>query len=186
MGASLSWIAVKGRNAADLRAALSLSSTGRWSEFGEGQFCGADLDSGWTLIVMDGCDADFLREKTLDVLSKGCDLVGVSLEEHVMSSLAEGWHDGRRVWSVRYDSEKGVEHLEETGTLPEAYAAIKARAFQRQAGKDGEDVDYIFDVPLKLAQSLTGYKHDEGGPDDFEILEPIRKPGFFSRLFGGR
>lgn len=186
MGASLSWVAVKGRSPADLRAALSLLSTGHFSELAEGPFSGGDLKSGWTLVQMDGCDADFLREKTLVVLSKSCELVAVSLEEHVMASLAEGWTDGRRVWSLRHDSDQGIEHLVVGGSPPEAFAAIKERAFQRQRGKDAAGVDFIFDIPLELARFLTGYKHDEDGPDEFEVLEPIAKPGFWSRLFGRR
>ena len=186
MGASLSWVAVQGRSAAALRAALSLVSTGRFSELAEAPYSGADLKSGWTLVQRDRCDADFLRDKTLEGLSKSCELVAVSLEEHVMASLAEGWTDGRRVWSLSHNSEEGIKHLEEGGSPPKAFAAIKERAFQRQREKDAEGVDYIFDVPLELARFLTGYKHDEDGPDDFEVLEPIPQPGFWSRLFGRR
>ena len=32
---------------------------------------------------------------------------------------------------------------------------------QRAAGGDDADVDYLFDIPLRVAQSIVGFKHDE-------------------------
>ncbi len=188
MGCSISWLAIKSKPPADVRNHLSLVSTGRFEGIPESGVSASSLPSGWFLIVLDGCDHDFIREAALKRVSAGCEVIAASVEEHVMASRAEGWRDGRRTWSLAHDSEKGIEHLEETGSLPEAYASIKARAFQEQKGKGAAgEVDFIFDVPLTLAKSFTGFKHDEDGPSKFEILERVAKSGgLWGRLFGKR
>jgi len=141
------------------------------------------------LFVLDSDDLDLLEEDSLRRLSAGGDLVVASVEEHVMASLAQGWKDGSQIWSLWHQSDKGIEHLEEIGTPPTGFAEIKKRAYDRQRAKDSKDVDYIFDIPLSVAQSITGFKHDEGGPDEFEVLERQKpslpeKRGFWNRLFG--
>jgi hypothetical protein len=42
---------------------------------------------------------------------------------------------------------------------------------ERPGGDATETVDYIFDVPLLLAASIVGYKHDESPIDSFELLD---------------
>jgi hypothetical protein len=61
---------------------------------------------------------------------------------------------------------------------------------QGAAGGDEADVDHIFDIPLKVAQSIVGFKHDEDCPhmseERFVVLSghaPKRK--FLGKLFGG-
>jgi hypothetical protein len=190
MGTSISWLAVKSKPPAEVRERLSLIATGRFEETPASGVAATSLPSGWFLMVLDGCDHDFLREATLKRVSAGCEVVAASVEEHVMASRAEAWRDGRRTWSLSHDSGQGIEHLEEAGSLPEAYAAIKARALQEQKRKGAAgEVDFIFDVPLSLAKSFTGFKHDEDGPSKFEILERAAKTGaggLWGRLFGKR
>jgi hypothetical protein len=50
-------------------------------------------------------------------------------------------------------------------------------------------VDYLFDVPLKVAQALVGFKHDEACPhmlaERFVVLSRTApQKGVFRRLFG--
>ena len=46
-------------------------------------------------------------------------------------------------------------------------------------GGENSDVDYIFDIPVELAQALTGFRYDmaiEGaGKEPFEVLEKLYK-----------
>jgi hypothetical protein len=97
-------------------------------------------------------------------------------EEHVMVSVATGWKDSQRVWSVTHDAQRDMEHLQAEGALPAAFASIRDRlcSEQQTAGGRKADVDFIFDVPVKLAQTLTGYRHDAdipgAGADPFEVL----------------
>jgi hypothetical protein len=188
MGASLSWLAVRGPSAADVRTRLAVAPTGRFEEVPESAVSAAELPGGWTLVVMEGCDHTFIGDDSLRRLSADGEVVAASVEEHVMASRAEGWKDGRRTWSLSHESEKGMDHLEEAGAPPQEYAAIKAGGLARQQAEGPTaEVDHVFDIPLTLAQRLTGYKHDEGGPDRFEILERVARPGsggFWGRLFG--
>lgn len=50
--------------------------------------------------------------------------------------------------------------------MPESFPAIREDLEQLQVAKGGDnaDVDYIFDIPLKVAQILVGFKHDEECP----------------------
>ena len=48
---------------------------------------------------------------------------------------------------------------------------------------------YLFDIPVEMARSVTGHRHDADVPglsgDVFEVLARPPKPSFFKRLFGG-
>ncbi len=107
-----------------------------------------------------------------------------------MFSEATGWHNGERLWSVthRGDDERTRKTVNEAGTLPSEYVAIRDRLFQQQNVEDAAvaEVDFLFEIPAVLGQILTGYKHDEPSPafeaHSFELLESARK-SFFQRLF---
>jgi hypothetical protein len=87
---------------------------------------------------------------------------------------------------------KGPSGLEVTGRPPECLAAIRREleaAQEADAGTDA-DVDHIFEIPLRVARQLVGFKRDEdyqGRVDGFEVLEagsaPAAKKGLLSRLF---
>ena len=66
---------------------------------------------------------------------------------------------------------------------------IEMENAQRAEGGDDADVDYIFEIPLKVAQTLVGFKHDENYEsvveDGFMVLSNgASKKSFLSRLFG--
>lgn len=52
------------------------------------------------------------------------------------------------------------------------------------------DCDYLFDVPVETARSVTSYRHDADVPglsgDVFEVVEAVaeEKPSFLKKLFG--
>jgi hypothetical protein len=186
MGYSLSWIGVRGKSTAELRGALSLTGTGHFEEVPETPFSSASLEGGWELLVMKDCDHEFIAEETLRRLSADCEIVAASVEEHVMTRRAEGWKDGRRLWRLIHEAEKDIEHLEAGGVPPACFPEFKARAFELRR-RDGDDsCDHVFDVPLNVAKALTGFKHDDGGPEHYETLERISRKvgGFWGRLFG--
>lgn len=78
-----------------------------------------------------------------------------------MVSSAFCYADGKEVWKVTHDSDIGLTHLEERGSLPSIYPQIKQQllAEQETSGAD-EGVDYVFDVPVLLAYEVVGYRHD--------------------------
>ncbi len=171
MGFSLSWLAIRGKDVATVRSELGVRGTGRHEEVPESPLLGADLPTGWYLVLANRCDLE--ETQPLAELSSGGEVVTCFVEEHVMYSRASGWKDGRRVWSITHDLQRGYGHLETDGDLPPVFAPIRDRLTAEQLGQD--HADYIFDVPVEVAQVLTGFRHDEdipGGPDEpYERLE---------------
>ena len=125
----------------------------------------------------------------LEKLSADCEVVAATVEEHVMVSSAECWRSGRRLWSVAHDSQSSADHLVESGSPPASFQAIKDRLFAAQSKEKADDpmrVDHLFDAPLELAESLTGFKHDKEVEAKFEVLKKKAPDGFFARLFAKR
>jgi hypothetical protein len=106
----------------------------------------------------------------LQRLSRGCELIGAQVEEHVMASASFFYRDGTQQWNITHESERGRENLETEGTLPPEFSDAKAAGLKLQAEKGEEEgVDYIFDVPLEVAERVCGYRHDRS---KFEWGEP--------------
>jgi len=199
MGYSQSWLAVNGKGRATVLEALGLRATGTREEIAESPVAGAERPSGWYLVVTDRSGHRLTRDSVLQTLSAGCEVVAGDVEEHVMVSVAAGWKDGRLAWSVEHDGQRGMQHLVTKGEMPAAFASIRdeLQSKQEEAGGPKADVDYIFDLPVELARTLTGYRHDaaiKGEHDEpFEVLAETSstasiggtKPSFFKKLLGG-
>jgi hypothetical protein len=173
-------------------ASLALRPAGEREAFPESPFVSASLPTGWFVVVADGAEHDILSEDTLRQLSTACEVVTCTVEEHVMVSQATRWRDGRRLWRVTHDAQISIEDLQTEGELPSAFAAIRDRLYAEQhtAGGKDSDTDYFFDIPVELAMSFTGYRHDataQSVVDAFEVLESVQPPttrkSFFGRLF---
>ena len=199
MGYSQSWSAVKGKPPAAVLETLGLRGTGTREEIAESPIVGTELPSGWYLVVASRSGHRLMSDQNVQRLSAGCDVVTGDVEEHVMVSVATSWKDGRRVWTVTHDAQRDMEHLQAEGELPATFVSIRdrLRSEQQAAGGRKADVDYIFDVPVELAQTLTGYRHNAdipgAGAEPFEILvetlpsaaASAGRPSFLRRLFGG-
>ncbi len=59
------------------------------------------------------------------------------------------------------------------GTLPESLARIRAEQFARVS--EDPEVDRIFDIPIRMAKEVVGFRYDEKHESVFEILR-IAKP----------
>lgn len=195
MGFSLSWLATKGKPSETVLAELELRATGDEAIAGDAPASGATADGGWYLIVLDGAEHQLIRPDVLERLSRGCEVLTCTVEEHVMFSEATGWRDGREEWRVTHRGEDGPVGLEARGNLPAPFPAIRdaLTAEQEAEGGANADVDILFDIPVVLVKSFTGFKHDEGGLDGdtlaFEVLESTRsassaKQSWFGRLLG--
>jgi hypothetical protein len=163
VGFSISWLAVKGQSPEAVVASLGLKDTGAKGEYGEEMHTGCSLPGGWFLIVVNQCEHPFIAPPSLSKLSADSEVIACSIEEHVMVSTSECWKGGARLWRIEHNAQENIEHLTETGALPEGYSAIKRSLLKQQeeAGGKEADVDYFFDIPLTAAKSIVGFKHDE-------------------------
>jgi len=168
MGVSLSWIAIEGKSSEALHSQLGLSETGEQGGVLDFPMVGLTLPSGWYLLVAKGCDHKMLSDRVLGNLSSEASVIGCAVEEHVMFSSAMLWREGGRIWSIRHrGGDYGIMDLVADGQPPSSFDQLRAEFFSKQQSEGGEsaDVDLIFDIPLELAKSFVGFKHDEKTPD---------------------
>lgn len=163
MGFSVTWCAVREEDAQKLLEQVCLSSTGETEEFPESPVSMAKLDTGWRIIWCNKYGSPILEQQHLVDISRECDVLLCLVEEHVMASSSEFWSGGDRKWLISHQGDNGPKGLNATGELPACFPAIRAEMEEAQLveGGDDADVDYIFEIPLKVAQSLVGFKHDE-------------------------
>jgi hypothetical protein len=182
MGFNMSWIFVDGIDAETLYKALDLAPTGDVpDEYDLGTsrvpLAGATVKSGWCAVfakyalVLDAATGTN-PPRLANLPAKSRSIICVVLEG-AMISYAGLWQGGRYTWQIRHDSSQGVEHLETSGDLPPAFAGLRdisiskrrEREERRQRGELG--VDYLFDVPIVMAATMTGYRHDRAVQKDF-------------------
>ena len=175
MGYAVSWLAIRGKSPGTVLEELGFRIAGQRQAVPEFPVVQAMLPNDWQLIFAN--DFGFASGVSLAQLSSGAEIVTCSLEEHVMQSTASAWRDGVRVWQVTHEFARGLEDLTAEGDLPASFAAIRGRLFQEQAesGEEGSGIDMVFDIPIELARSVTGYQHDRdipgAGEKPFEKLE---------------
>jgi hypothetical protein len=189
MGFACTWCAVREEHADAVLAQLGLSPTGKTQDVPEALISTARLTTGWRVIWYNEYGCPFLTPESLAELSQHREVILCMIEEHVMASSSELWASGRRQWWISHEGEHGPKGLESGGFLPESFASIREELYeaQRAEGGDDADVDYIFDIPPKVAQSVTGFKHDENWPlagEKFVVLagQSPPKKGFWSRF----
>jgi hypothetical protein len=191
MGYSQSGLAVTGKSPERVREELSLRATGTREEGAESPIVSANLPKGWYLIVANQAEHPLISTAVLQSLSVSCEVLTCTVEEHVMFSAATAWRDGRRLWSITHESGSGQDHLATDGEPPTALTAIRDRCIsqQRVASDAHARVDYIFDIPVELFKSFTGYRYDQDIPElgdqSFEVLESTEpeKKSWLRRLF---
>jgi hypothetical protein len=93
-----------------------------------------------------------------------------------MCSHAAYWRDGQQIWSVYHNGgDRGTYDLQIQGNPPHHFSEIRDRlnSQQVQAGGEKADVDHIFDVPVELARSITGYRHDQDIPELGKLVHNV-------------
>jgi len=182
MGASLSWVAARGKSPALVLRALGMKTTGArepklgWSSSADVPYVGVEL-SDWYVAVANGED-HFASPLVAKALSASCEVVTCLVDSHAMVSEARGWKGGKPVWSVVHDTyRKGRDHLAAKGELPAAWDAIRRGATQRPRDEppapSGLPVDRIFEIPILLAEAVTGFRHD--GPSADREMDVLAK-----------
>ncbi|SEG62021.1 hypothetical protein SAMN05421819_3862 [Bryocella elongata] len=180
MGFAMSWLAVKGVAPDLVLETLKLARNGEIDDFpAESAVSGKLLSTGWFVLAVNRGDHKLVRPGTLQQLSALGEVVACNIEEHVMMSTAEAWRNGVQVWSVIHDAQRGIANLETVGDLPDNFHTIKQEcaAELERAGGEKSDTDFLFDIPVRLAQELTGFRYDAAGDDNtnFEVLVHVRE-----------
>ena len=164
--------------------ALGLRATGKREEIAESKIDGAALPTGWYVVQFDRSE---MEDRELACLSRSREVVCCFVEDHVMVSWASGWREGKKVWSVVHDCEKGRFHLDVKGEAPAELKGIADRLIAEQLAAGGEkaDVDHVYEVPAELAKELTGYRHDQDTPGlTGEVFEVLERESVLGKLFG--
>ncbi len=174
---SLAWVAVQGVAPDELLERAGFVDTGELDEYFEAGHTGGELPGGWYVIVTE--QAELLEPAKLAVWSAGGRLVAAVVHEETETSLAMEWRDGKQLWSVFHDGSAEERQLAVEGALPDAFEQIRREMAELEAevAAQGGEFDAAFEVPLDLAEDITGFRHDEIGFDDeippFTILERV-------------
>jgi hypothetical protein len=191
MGFSITWFAVPENNVEAFLTQLQLTPTGDTEELPDSLISLGKLDTGWSVLWYNEYQCPFLGELKVAAISENFDVLWCQVEEHAMASSAELWSKGKRKWRISHEGENGPKGLDTDGELPEALSAIRQEmeATQKAEGGENAEVDFIFEIPLKVAEKIIGFKHDQECPhltgNQFHVLtRPTPKPGLFGRLFG--
>jgi hypothetical protein len=176
MGFNIGTIAVRGKAIEDIHVALRLRPTEGREPDPESPVAAAMLPSGWYLLYLN--DRIYPTSDELHDLSLNGELIFLDICETVMVSCATCWRNGKEIWSIGHDSQRGLDDLEICGDVPECFERISQRLQTLQ--KEKGDADYVFDIPVDVTCELTGFRYD-GNPngypvDEFVVLERIQQP----------
>lgn len=159
MGVACSWIAVRTGDKAGLLRHLGLVETGELVQPGceQSDMSIHQMENGWTIVFAE----DFgwaSPEQTVD-LSRFGTALGIQYEDRVdMEAAIYAAEGGKSLWSVTHANEPD-RLLDITGTPPRAFHAIRRVCEAKQAEDDG--VDWLAEIPLELARTLSGYSVTE-------------------------
>src|SRR5262245_13754688 len=177
MGFNLTWFAIQDVDAETFLERAGYADTGEPDEYYEADTSGGEMPDGWYVMVTD--QMALVDPAKLAKLSVGGRLIVCGVYEGPMNSIAMEWREGKQVWCVFWDGGAEEKQLQVEGKLPDSFEAIHAdvTALQAEIDKDGGGTDVVFELPLDLAEEITGFRHDQAGFDEdipvFNVLEPI-------------
>lgn len=166
MGYSITWFAVPSDSSDTFLRNLDLVDSGKSEKFPDSLISTAKMDTGWCVLWYNEYDCPFLDKGVVVELSKSHDILVCTVEEHCMDCAATLWRGGQRVWHLHHDGSHGPKCLDAEGDLPACFHGIKEQMEREQLAAGGvkAGVDMIFEIPLRVAQAITGFKHDQDSP----------------------
>jgi hypothetical protein len=178
MGFKISWYAVQGRTKTAALAIAGLTDTGVHEEVPEASYSAAEFPRGWVIVWSE--DFDFASAEHLALLSVHEVILSCQIHEGIMYSAARLHENGKEIWSVSHSSWEGRDNLEISGTPPTQLAGIRDEQFEKRREQEsvaasGMSVDYVWNIPVMLAESICGHRHDrwryDWGRPQFTIAE---------------
>lgn len=198
MGFKTSWIGAHGVTKADMLTHFGFEDTGVEDEVNESPFSCAELPTGWTILHSNDCE--WVTSKRAIKLSLHAPVLTCVLHEGVTCSESAYFVGGKRIWEIVHDGQMDGVNLSLQGETPEQFDAVKDAAFPRGLAEDGgeDDMDYAFEVPIDLAGSICGWRHDlcefEWGVPEFTVVKVSisatqsknpKNRSWLKQLFGG-
>jgi hypothetical protein len=171
MGVRLNWIAVEDGDGSALLDRLGLEACGTASDEVGSDYACAVLPSGWFLLVSGA--ARLKIEDLPPAASAHGFVLGGEVVENVNFSRLLGFRDGRQTWTVVHDPEVGPDDVTIVGEPPGILEEIRAELARQQEAQP--EVDYMFDVPVRLGRELCGYSSDEAPAVEWAVLQPRRR-----------
>jgi hypothetical protein len=183
MGVNLNWLALQGVGKAALLEQLGFAEAGVASDELNVPVACAVLPGGWVVIASWGMELDL--DRLLPPASTLALALCGEMDERVMFSRLRAFRDGALVWAVTHDPDKDLDGVSVQGEPPGLLAEVRAELAAEAAADGYDDVDYMFDVSVRLGERLCGYRPEAPRPVEWTILEPIgrtRRPAPDLRL----
>jgi len=164
VGYAISWLAVRADSEHSVLASLGLEKTGETEEVPDSNWSATRVRD-WVVIWSNSYEPRRFRGAGSKLNEE---VIICDVEEHVMFVSVAAFKNGTMNWRVVHDAQQAPNHLEIEGTPPESFARIQREQFARVS--EDREVDFIFDIPVRLAQELVGFRHDGELSTAFEIL----------------
>lgn len=167
MGWQVSWLAVKNLDRLAILDSFGLHAVDIPRDHPKAVISGVPLPNGYYVLFIERCFHPFVTPEVLSRVSLGCEIVGCQVDESIMASASFSWQDGKRVWNVIHEADKGVRNLQIEGSPPHALAELTAEATKLQK-KERKipflplpwEIDHFFSIPINLSAAVVGYEHD--------------------------
>jgi hypothetical protein len=192
MGFRISWLATQAP-VPEVVAALGARKSGQSGDFMDFDLSIGRLSNGWTIIWSE--DEEFFDDPCAISLSLSFPLLTCWVNETIMHSRVRSVANGIEKWSIWHEGDEDPTHIGSAGNPPAELSELIADAREQQSADN--EVDYLFDVPLIVAEGICGFKHDQiiNEESSFEELlaqrksksgdtRSVQKVGWLSRIFG--
>ena len=177
MGYAISWLANRGTAEATVLAALGLEKTGQAEDLPRADWSGTRLGD-WTVIYSNSFEPRRFRKAASKMNGE---VVIFDVEEHVMFAAATAFQNGALAWRIRHDAQQAGDHLHIEGKPPEILGRIQAEQFARVS--EDREVDFIIDIPTRVAEELVGFRYDKEQEALFDILRPVPRSKSFWKFW---
>ena len=200
MGFNEAWLSISGLSRDEVLLRMDLSESPdhiqgpeTWAPR-DGRACLAEFADGrWLLFSRD----DPFQDESIAHLSEGATVVFGQVIDVVSFTACTFYENGRKLWRVEHNPDKQPRDVIIEGDLPER---VKTLIEKNKTASIVERLD-PYELPLKAAQMLGGYRPDEDMPMFDGLSIPVvetakqarrreakasRSGGFLSRLFGGK
>jgi hypothetical protein len=164
MGYSISWLAVRDTPEESVLAALGLEKTGEAEEGPKSRWCSKRVNQ-WTVAWSNSFQPWRFRNAASKFTGE---VVVFAVEEHVMFASAAAFSDGRLRWRVAHDEQEARDHLAVEGNPPQSLKHIQAEQLARMP--EDPEVNFVIEIPVRLAQEVVGFRYEEGSEGVFDVL----------------